>query len=283
MRVAVVGAAGMLGKAVVQRFTDSGDEVGAYTRAQLDVTDGLAVRQAVEATRPAWVINCAAQADVDHCENNVLEAYRINALAPWNLAAACRSVGAGLVQVSTDYVFDGTKVEPYIETDPTRPINVYGKSKLEGEMHVAAVAEKYYVVRTAWLFGPTKNNFVPWVLEVAKSQPSLHLIDDQWGSPTYVADLAEGISWLARQAPLYGVYHVVNRGQCTRKQLAEMAISAAGLHTPVEGIPMSALPRPAPRPARTPLRNWALDLRGGWNARPYQEALEDFVRSWLSG
>ncbi len=282
MKVLVVGAKGMLGGAVVEYLAATGEEVCACGRQELDITDYGAVQQAVQAVKPDWIINCAAATDVDRCENEPYWAHRVNALGPWNLAAATTLVRAGLVQVSTDYVFDGTKREAYLESDPANPINAYGRSKLEGEEHTAAVAEKYFVLRTAWLFGPKRNNFLPWVLEVARKQSPLHLVEDQWGSPTYVRDLAEGIGWLIKEAPLYGLYHVCNQGQCTRKQLAEVALRAAGIDTSVEGIPMSAMPRPAVRPVFTPLRNRNLELRGGWNARPYQEAVEDFVRSWLS-
>jgi dTDP-4-dehydrorhamnose reductase len=281
MKVIIVGAKGMLGTAVAERFSTQ-HETFAYGHEQLDIADFGAVRGAIEGLKPDWVINCAAITNVDNCEHDPLRAYRVNALGPWNLAAACEGARARLVHLSTDYVFDGTKAEPYIESDRTNPINAYGRSKLEGELRVRAVTCQCYIVRTAWLFGPREENFLPWVLDVGTKQSPVYLVDDQWGSPTYVADVAEGIAWLLEQAPLYGVYHLVNRGSCTRRQLGEVALRAAGIETPVEGIPMSALPRPARRPVHTPLRNWMLEVRGGWNAPPYQDAVERFMKAWLS-
>jgi len=275
MKIAVTGAAGMLG-AVVAGHLRGAHQVLALTRQELDITLPNHVFATLERERPDWVINCAAYTDVDGCERDPDRAFRVNAHGPWHLAAACAQLDIGLVQVSTDYVFDGEKNEPYIESDAVRPLNRYGQSKLEGEQRVAALCRKYFIVRTAWLFGPKENNFIPWVLRAAGEKDCLELVDDQWGSPTYVADLAWGIGRLL-ESPLYGLYHLVNLGHCTRKELAQQAIRAAGLQTPLKGIPSRALPRPAHRPRFSALRNYALELRGEWNMLPYEQAVAEFV------
>src|SRR3954453_4768488 len=221
MRLLVTGAAGMLGTDVVAAA--SAHDVVALARADLDIIDADAVRAAVRDSQPDAVINCAAWTNVDLAETEEAQATRVNGDGAGHLAAAAAGVGAHIVHVSTDYVFDGTSTEPYREDAPTGPIGAYGRSKLAGEVAVRDSApERHAIVRTAWVFGPHGKNFVDTMLRLGAERDELTVVDDQLGCPTYTGHLASALVAIA-QTRLQGVLHVAGGGQCTWWDLAVAA------------------------------------------------------------
>jgi dTDP-4-dehydrorhamnose reductase len=272
VRVLITGAGGQLGTDLARHCEQSGDEVVACDRAALDLGDRDSVAQAITGVRPDIVVNAGAWTAVDDCESDPDKAYRINALGVRWVTDAARRVGAHVVQVSTDYVFDGTKPTPYVEWDPTGPVSAYGRSKLGGEQEVDPSAT---VVRTAWVCGAHGSNMVKTVLRLA-DRPELAFVDDQRGSPSFTADLAEAIRRLA-VARLPGTFHVTNQGDTTWYGFVRDILELSG-HDPGKVRPISSAeldpPRPAPRPANSVLDNAALRL-GGLPLLPhYRDALE---------
>jgi dTDP-4-dehydrorhamnose reductase len=253
VRVLVTGAGGQLGRDLLDAFADH-DPVG-LTRAQLDVTDEAAVAAAVAAHRPTLVVNAAAGTDVDGCEADPDAAHRVNALAPWWLARACARAGATLVTFSTDYVFDG--VAPagpggvprgFVETDPTRPLSVYGRTKAAGEQLVRETLPAHHIVRTAWVSGAHGRNFVRTMLRLAEAGGPVRVVDDQTGSPTTTRDLAAAVRRLAVSGR-HGTVHLVNEGAATWFDVAEAVFDLGGLAVDLAPQSSTAVARPAPRPA----------------------------------
>lgn len=276
MRVLVTGAGGQLGLDVVRTCTEAGDDVIACDRSMLDLGDRDAVAQAVTGTRPDVVVNAGAWTAVDDCEGDPDRAWRVNALGVRWVAEAARHIGAHVVQISTDYVFDGTKPGPYVEWDPTNPVSAYGRSKLGGEREVDP---RSTVVRTAWVCGANGANMVKTVLRLA-DRPELAFVDDQRGSPTFTADLAPAIRRLA-VARLPGTFHVTNQGETTWYGFVRDILEACG-HDPDKVRPITTAeldpPRPAPRPANSVLDNAALRL-GGFALLPhYRDGLARTLR-----
>lgn len=254
MRVLITGAGGQLGTDLAIHCRAEGDVVAALGRGQLDITDRDAVRDAVEAHEPDIVLNAAAWTAVDACESDPTRAYEINGTGPRWVAEASRAAGAHLVHVSTDYVFDGTKDDPYAETDLPAPRSVYGASKLAGERAVQEVDPRASVVRTAWVMGVHGHNMLKTVLSL-RDRDHLEFVDDQRGSPTFTADLAVALRRLATER-LAGVFHVTNRGSTTWYGLAREILEAADcdpdIVAPIRTDQLEP-PRPAPRPANSVL------------------------------
>lgn len=270
MRVLITGAHGQLGRALARRA--KGHTVLALGRRELDVAD-LAARDAIAAASPDVVINAAAMTNVDGCENDPDGAYRINALGARNVALGAAAAGADLVQVSTDYVFDGTKTEPYWEFDAPAPTSVYGASKLAGEVLVRAVHARAYIVRSAWLYGLGGSNFVTRILRLADERPQLDVVNTEVGSPTFCDDLAEGILALV-QTGAYGTYHLANEGACSRFEFAQAILEEAGrADYPIR--PADHFPRRARPPAYAPLRNFAA-AELGVRLPPWRDALRRY-------
>jgi dTDP-4-dehydrorhamnose reductase len=234
----------------------------ALTRAQLDVTDRDAVR---EALGPGdLVINCAAWTDVDAAEEHEDEALRVNRDGARNVAEAAGAV----VYVSTDYVFDGTKDEPYEPSDPVNPLSAYGRTKLAGERATAEANARHQIVRSSWLFGPGGGNFVETILRLAGERDTLHVVDDQVGAPTFTGHLAPALLELAAGDD-YGIHHRAGGGQCTWFEFARAIVDRAGLDCRVEPCTTEEFPRPAPRPANSVLAGGALPS--------WQEGLEAYL------
>lgn len=277
MRILVTGAAGQLGVDVVAVCEQAGDDVIALDRAALDVGDRPAVIAALADASPDVVVNCAAWTAVDACESDPERAMRDNGDAVRWLREACDERGAHLVQISTDYVFDGTLDRPYVETDATNPQSVYGRSKLAGEQAAGSDAT---VVRTSWVCGEHGGNMVKTVLRLLDSHPTLSFVDDQRGHPTFTADLAPLVRRLAvERRP--GVYHATNQGAVSWYEFVRDVVAAAGADPErVRPITTAELdpPRPAPRPANSVLDNAALRAAGVPLLRHYREPLEDLVR-----
>ncbi|HEX7127819.1 MAG TPA: dTDP-4-dehydrorhamnose reductase [Thermodesulfobacteriota bacterium] len=286
-RLLIAGAGGLVGRELVDRLADAPWrerlEGVPLSRADLDVTDAAAVAAALDAARPSLVVNCAAYTRVDDAEREVEAAARLNAEAPGLLAAACAARGIGLVHLSSDYVFDGRKSTPYVETDPVGPLSVYGRTKAHGERAVADAFEgrpgaSWLIVRTQWLYGRAGPAFVKSVLARARAGEPLRVVDDQWGAPTYGRDLAEGLLALV-DAGARGIVHVANAGATTWFGVARAVLEIVGLEGRValEPVPTRAVPRPAARPAYGVLDCGRYRDLTGRTLRPWREALEAFL------
>ncbi len=278
MRIAVTGAAGMVGREVVEVLHDH--DVAAWTHAELDVRDRDAVHAAVGTFQPHAIVHCAAFTLVDACESEVDRAYAVNALGSRNVAEAARRAGAYVVALSTDYVFDGTNPQPYHEWDRPNPCSVYGASKLAGEHEIDDASA---VVRTSWVVGRYGANMVKTILRLRDGSPVLRFVDDQRGCPTVAADLARMLrSFVVERLP--GTWHVTNQGPVSWFEFAREVLQAAGDDpSRVEPIATADLqpPRPAPRPANSVLDNRALRLSGRTLLPDFRVSLTPLVREIL--
>jgi len=279
MRVLVTGAGGQLGRDTVLACEAAGDDVFGFDRAGLDVTDRDAVLGAVTSIRPDSVIHCAAWTAVDACESDVDRAFTANALAVRWVAEGCARVGAHLVSVSTDYVFDGSKVGPYHEWDVTNPTSVYGASKLAGEHEALALGASAAIARTSWVCGEFGNNMVKTIMRFAAERDSLAFVADQIGHPSLCADLAPMLRRLAvDRRP--GVHHVTNQGAVSWFEFAQAVVSAMG-KSPSMVAPITTAelqpPRPAKRPANSVLDNTVLRAAGLPLLPDFRESLQKLV------
>jgi dTDP-4-dehydrorhamnose reductase len=252
MRLMITGAAGMLG---VDVASSSAHEVEALPRAELDITDASAVGAAVARCRPDVVVNCAAWTDVDGAEGAEDAAMAVNGAGAGVVASAAAAAGAWTIHVSSDYVFDGSKSSPYVESDPVGPGSAYGRSKLAGELAVAQAApESHTIVRSAWLFGAGGPCFPKTILRLASERDELNVVDDQVGCPTYTGHLAQALVALAER-PVLGVVHVAGGGECSWFSFASAIVEAAGIACSVRPCRSDEFPRPAARPAYSVLRS----------------------------
>ena len=248
MRLLVTGAAGMLGHEVVAAAQRLGHEVAAWDLPECDLIDARATLDAVRRLEPRAVVNCAAYTNVDAAETDEATAERVNADAAGNLARACAGAGARLVHVSTDYVFDGTKTEPWLESDAPNPLGAYGRTKLHGEQQVAEELDDHAIVRTAWLFGPHGPNFIGTMLRLAGERDEVSVVTDQLGSPTFAGHLAPALVDMAERTDR-GVFHGAGSGSCSWYELTLEAFDVAGVQCRVLPTTTDRFPRPAPRPA----------------------------------
>ncbi len=280
MRILITGAAGMLG-------TDLQEVLGAEHELvptdvtgdliSLDITDTDQVLSTIADVRPDAVIHAAAYTDVDGCERDPDRAFRVNALGTWNIAAACARNDAALVYISTDFVFDGEKGEPYTEYDAVNPLGHYGASKLAGETHVRSLCSKHFIVRTAWLYGVHGKSFPRTMINLSQTRKELSVVADQIGSPTFTVDLAQAVRSLV-SSPLYGAYHVTNKGACSWCEFAAKTLALAGINdVEVKPIKAEEWPSPTRRPKYSVLRHYSLELQGRDDLRPWEDALADFV------
>lgn len=277
MRILVTGAAGMVGRAVVQVCNDVGDFVLSYDRQKLDIANAELVSQIIQEDSPDVVINCAAWTDVDGCESDPARAAAANTTGPENLALASRSVGAGFVTISTDYVFDGRKEGFYTQRDQPNPQSVYATSKLEGEYRSYIAYGRSIIVRSGFIFGIGGRNYLSSFLERAKQGQKLKAISDAAGTPTYAVDLARRLRELAL-LDLPGVYHVVNAGPgATYQEIVEAGLAEAEIKADVEPILSSSLTRPAARPQNSRLSCLLSEKIRLTPMRSWREALRDFV------
>lgn len=279
-KLIVTGAKGMLGQEVVRVFSaDAAWNVVAWDVGNLDITDAKSVDVKLTAAEPQLVINCAAYNNVDKAEEEPERAQLLNATAVRHLATSCTALGATLVHFSTDYVFDGTKREGYVEADAPSPLGAYARSKAAGE-HEARVTPQHYVVRLSRLFGTpaqsehAKKSFVDVMLQLAQQKPALEVVDAEFSSPTYAPDLARATYDLIRLQAPYGTYHRTNDGACTWYGFAKEIFQRA--QRAVEVVPVSPerYPRPAPRPAFSQLRTTLLPA-----LRPWQDALAEYLEA----
>ena len=252
----------MLGQDVVRAAGFVNHEVVGLGHAELDITDPRAVRRAIRRVSPEAVVNCAAWTDVDAAEGDPEKAARVNALAAGGVAAAAAEAGAAIVQPSTDYVFDGEKGEPYVESDQPNPLSAYGSSKLSGEHQVADANPLHFVVRTSWLFGGGGGNFVETMLRLGRELGEVVVVRDQFGCPTYTGHLADALVRLL-DGDDYGLHHIAGGGECSWFEFAVEIFEQAGIECKTLSCTTDEFPRPARRPARSVLgteRDYALFL-----------------------
>jgi dTDP-4-dehydrorhamnose reductase len=262
VKLLVTGAAGMLGRDVMLAAGNAGHDVVGYGRAELDITDAAGLAKKFDLERPDVVINCAAWTDVDGAEAEEQAAFGVNGTGAGNVAAAAAEVGASVVYVSSDYIFDGTKAAPYVESDQVAPLSAYGRTKLAGEEATIAANKRHFVVRSAWLFGIGGPNFVETMLRLATSGNEVLVVRDQVGSPTYTWHLAYGIVRLIEGIE-FGIHHMAAAGQCSWYEFAREIFEQAKVECKVLSITTEEFGRPAPRPpfsALTSQREHAIRL-----------------------
>jgi dTDP-4-dehydrorhamnose reductase len=264
----------MLGRAVVEAARRRGHDVRAAARAELEITDAAAVARVLREHRPAAVVNCAAYTDVDRSERHRDRAMAVNCGGAGNVAAAAAAVGASIVHVSTDYVFDGSKREPWLESDPTGPLGVYGETKLAGEHAVAAANPAHAIVRTAWLFGAGGRNFVDTMLLLAEQRDEVSVVTDQVGSPTWTGHLAEALVELAGRPLDTGIHHVAGQGSCSWNELAREVFDRAEIACRVLPATTEDFPRPARRPAYSVLGS---ERRDPLLLAPWREGVAEYL------
>jgi dTDP-4-dehydrorhamnose reductase len=276
MKILITGANGQLGREITKQYSTQAVELILTDVQDLDITDVQKVYSFVNEKRPDVIINCAAHTAVDKCETDEDNAYKINTVGPKNLAQAANSIGAEIVQVSTDYVFSGDVNKELTEFDEVCPQTVYGKTKLEGENVVRAMNPKHYIVRTAWLYGDG-NNFVKTMINLSKTNKTLKVVNDQHGSPTSTVDLARVIIKLI-ETKNYGLFHCTCKGQCTWYDFTKEIFKLSNIDTEVIPCTTEEFPRPAKRPEYSVLRNYMLELTTGDITRTWQEALEAYLK-----
>jgi dTDP-4-dehydrorhamnose reductase len=264
MKVLILGATGLLGKALAREWI--GDEVLAMGSRDVDIRDSAKVREIVEKAGPDWVVLAAAYTDVDGCESHRELALSVNRDGAVNVAESARQAGARLIFLSSDYVFNGKKTSPYEVDDKRNPQSVYGHSKAEAEINLLEILPHCCIARTSWVFGVDGRCFPDTILRLAANRPALDVVNDQRGCPTYTVDLARAIIQLCRK-DASGIVHVTNAGDCSWFEFAQEIITGAGLATQVRPVSSQQMARPAPRPAysvlsATSLRRYGIEMPG---------------------
>ena len=292
MKVVVIGANGQLGWEVCRRGEKQGFDIVSLDLPEFDITEPLAVKKAVSQAGISLVINAAAYTAVDKAESEPELAFAVNRDGSAYLVSSCAEVGIPLIHVSTDYVFDGSRKSPYLETDPVSPLGVYGKSKAAGETEVRSHLKEHIILRTAWLYGIHGHNFVKTILRLGREKEVLRVVADQYGCPTYAADLAEVILTVAAQIGeqrdvIWGTYHYCGKGVTTWHGFAEKIFDLAREHCSIavkEVIPITTpeYPTPAKRPANSVLDCSLFTKHLAVHPRPWQESLADMINRLLS-
>ena len=277
MKVLVTGFAGQLGYDVAQELAARGISCIAADKGEFDLTNTESVRGFVGACRPDVIVHCAAYTAVDKAEEDSAACYKVNVNGTQNLCSTAKEMQAKFVYISTDYVFDGEKSEPYEVDDVTGPQTVYGSTKLEGENIVRHTCPKHFIIRTAWVFGKNGNNFVKTMLRLGKERETLNVVCDQFGSPTYTKDLARLICDMI-QTDKYGTYHATNEGFCSWADFAFEIMRKAGLSTRVVPISSSEYPAKAKRPMNSRLSKQKLVDNGFTPLPDWQDALERYIK-----
>jgi dTDP-4-dehydrorhamnose reductase len=274
MRLLVTGANGQLGRAIRARAHEH--EIVPTDLPETDIADLDSIKRVVDYAEPDAIIHCAAYTDVDGCEKDPDVAYRSNALGSRNVALAGELAGVPVIAVSTDYIFDGTKGEPYLEYDEPNPLSVYGRSKLAGERLTLQVCSRAFIARTSWVYSRAARSFPTTMLRLASTRPELTVVADECGCPTFADDLADALLQLVSRRE-YGIYHLVNGDGCSRYELATAVLAAAGSPTVVHATTtreyLAKYPLPARRPADSRMRNFA-GAAIGIALRPWQEAIQ---------
>jgi dTDP-4-dehydrorhamnose reductase len=273
MRITVFGSTGLLGRELMREWRD--DVVTGLGSSDADIRDAAKVQKVLCETQPEWIILSAAYTDVDGCESNSEFAFAVNRDGAMNVAKSAKALGARLVFLSSDYVFDGKGTAPYQIDSARNPQSVYGRTKAEAEMRLQELMPECCIVRTSWLFGTGGKCFPDTILKLAANRPTLDVVNDQRGSPTYAVDLARAIVQLCRKN-VSGIVHVTNAGDCTWFEFAEEIIRSSGMSTTVRPTSSQQMARPAPRPAYSvlsPARSQSL----GIGMPPWHDALRRYL------
>lgn len=273
MKIAVTGSDGMLGSDIVKVFADV--ELLQLTLHDFDITDLDQTFRYIKKMKPEYLIHCAAYTDVDAIEHNPETAYKVNGSGARNVAMACEEVKCPIVYISSDYVFDGTKKEPYKEWDETNPVSEYGFSKLLGERYVTSMTNRYYIVRTSWLYGKHGKNFVETIKRLLSEKDKLNVVHDQVGAPTYTYDLAVKLRELIGKG--YGTYHITNSSHCSWFEFAQEIARLRSSNTVILPVTTEKFNSPAKRPAYSVLDNTMLRLEGMKGLRHWKEALREYL------
>ena len=277
-KIIVTGCNGQLGRAVNEYYKNAADISFVNTDvAELDITDIDAVMKLAREVNPYAIINCAPHTAVDACETQYEKAFAINAIGARNLAIASRERGAKLVHISTDYVFDGKGTRPYVETDPTNPMGAYGSTKLAGEEFVKAFADRWFILRTAWLYGDGKN-FAKTMLRLSETHDEVRVVGDQFGSPTSTVELTKAIDALLFTEN-YGLFHATCEGSCCWADFAKEVFRLAGKDTHVEAITTEEYGAPAPRPAYSVLDNRMFRLTTDFSFADWHDAIAAYMKT----
>ncbi|MCI9976929.1 dTDP-4-dehydrorhamnose reductase [Clostridioides difficile] len=285
MKILITGSNGQLGKELVNQLKSINQSTNqlkytilATTRDDLDISNQISVDDFILYNKPDVVINCAAYTKVDACEDNVEISYKINALGARNLAIASEKINAKLVHISTDYVFNGFSKYPYMEDNKTEPKSVYGKSKLMGEKFVEQFSHRYFILRTAWLYGDG-NNFVKTMIRLSKENKEINVVDDQFGSPTSTVDLAKVIINIM-ETEHYGVYHATCKGECSWYDFAKKIFELKNIDIKVNQIKSKDFKCKAQRPTYSVLDNFMLKLIGLNSFRKWEESIEEYLKNY---
>jgi dTDP-4-dehydrorhamnose reductase len=290
LKILITGAGGQLAGQFKHILSSGKSELGVIdkiyltadiryvNRQQLDISRLSDVINIVDNFKPDIIINCAAYTNVDKCEDDFQNAFRVNSLGPRNLAAAAKNSGAKLVHISTDYVFKGKGSVPFREYDVPDPVSVYGKTKLLGEQYVRENCSRYFIIRTSWLYGFYGKNFVYTILKAAKERGHLDVVDDQRGNPTNAEDLAYHILKIILTEE-YGIYHCTGNGECSWYDFARKIVNYADIECTVDSMKSHKLKRAARRPEFSSLDNMMLRCTIGDNMRKWQDALKSFINS----
>ncbi|WP_152395456.1 dTDP-4-dehydrorhamnose reductase [Paenibacillus guangzhouensis] len=276
MKILVTGANGQLGQDVVLVGQQKGHQMLGYTRQELDITNQAQCESVILREKPDAIIHCAAYTAVDAAETDEDGAYLVNAVGTRNVSVAAEKVGAKVCYISTDYVFDGQSSDAYREYDNTNPQTVYGKSKRAGEQLTQGLSSRFFIVRTSWVYGAHGNNFVKTMLKLGAEKPSLQVVHDQVGSPTYTVDLAKFLLDLVATEK-YGIYHASNSGSCSWFEFAQAIFEEAGLSPELLPCTTEQFPRPAPRPKNSVMAHLSIRTNGLQDLRPWREALREYI------
>jgi dTDP-4-dehydrorhamnose reductase len=276
MKVVVTGAAGQLGQDVLLELERKNHQAIGTDREQLDITNEDDVLAFISDVKPDVILHCAAYTNVDAAEEDEETAYQVNGIGTKNLAQAAKQTGAKMLYISTDYVFNGTASEPYEVDQPTQPLGAYGRTKLAGEEFVQDILEKFFIVRTAWVFGAYGHNFVKTMLRLGKERGEVGVVHDQVGSPTYTVDLAKFMVELM-ETDKFGIYHATNSGVCSWYEFAVEIFNQAGLNVKVNPLTTDQFPRPAARPKYSVLSKEKIEQQGLTPLRDWKSALDAYL------
>lgn len=289
MKILVIGSKGQLGHELLIQGNNSGYEILPADLPDLDITDKTQVKHWLERFQPSFVVNAAAYTNVDKAETEQNFAFAVNRDGPANLAEACAKFEIPLIHISTDFIFDGKKSSPYIESDPVSPLSVYGKSKQEGENEVRSRLKKHIILRTAWLYGVHGQNFVKTMLRLGREKEVISVVSDQFGSPTSAADLAEAVLQIISRIKKYsddinwGTYHYCGHGITTWHVFAKEIINLAKHYIPIKTITVKPIstaeyPTKATRPCFSALDCNLIKKNFGINIKPWQDSLKTVIR-----
>jgi dTDP-4-dehydrorhamnose reductase len=280
VKILLLGHKGMLGSDLLLKLSAEHEVIG-MDKEEIDIVSVSECKKAIKETAPDIIINAAAYTNVDGCKTAREECFAVNAEAVKNIAEVCHNKKIRIIHFSTDYVFDGTAKQPYKEDDKVNPINVYGESKLAGESYLQSLSNNYLLIRTSWLYGLKGRNFIQAILAKARTKPTptLTVVDDQVGSPTYTKDLAAAVAMLIEKNA-QGIFNITNRGSCSWHQFAVKILQESGFDK-IEVIPVKSdqLQRPALRPAYSILSNQKFIQLTGKTLQPWQLALQDYLKS----